>query len=43
LILAFAFIATAPAAPNKANVPATPAGNALPAAPATATSAEPHP
>jgi len=42
LILAFAFIATAPAAPNKANVPATPAANALPATPAAAP-AERHP
>jgi hypothetical protein len=39
LILAFAFIATAPAAPNKAGVPATAAGSALPATPA----AERHP
>jgi hypothetical protein len=36
LVLAFAFIVTAPAAPNKANAPAA---NALPATPA----AEPHP
>ncbi len=36
LILAFAFIATAPAAPNKANVPATSAANTLPATPAAA-------
>jgi hypothetical protein len=42
LIRAFAFIATAPAAPHKANVPATPAASALPATPA-ATPAEPHP
>jgi hypothetical protein len=42
LVLAFAFIATAPAAPNKAGVPATPAARALPATPA-ATPAEPHP
>jgi hypothetical protein len=42
LILAFAFIATAPAAPHKANFPATAAASALPAAPA-ATPAEPHP
>jgi hypothetical protein len=42
LILAFAFIATAPAAPHKTNFPATAAANALPAAPA-ATPAEPHP
>src|SRR5216683_452185 len=39
LILAFAFIATAPAAPNKANVPATPAASALPATPAAAPAA----
>ncbi len=42
LLLAFAFIATAPAAPHKTNVPATPAANALPATPA-ATPAEPYP
>jgi len=42
LILAFAFIATAPAAPNKANLPATPASSALPATPAAAP-AERHP
>jgi hypothetical protein len=42
VILAFAFIAVAPAVPNKANVPATPAASALPATPAAA-SAEPHP
>ncbi len=41
LILAFAFIAAAPAAPNKANLPATPAASA-PATPA-ATPAEKHP
>jgi hypothetical protein len=44
LILAFAFLASTNAAPNKANAPAAPAANALPAAPATATpAAEPHP
>jgi hypothetical protein len=43
LILAFAFIAVAPAAPNKANLPATPAANALPAAPAATPAAEKHP
>ncbi len=43
LILAFAFIATAPAAPNKANLPATPATSALPATPAATPAAEPHP
>jgi len=42
LILAFAFIAAAPAAPNKASVPANPAANALPATP-TAAPAERHP
>jgi len=42
LVLAFAFIATAPAAPNKANAPATPAASALPA-PAATPAAEPHP
>jgi hypothetical protein len=43
LILAFAFIATAPAAPNRASVPATPAASALPATPAATPAAEPHP
>ena len=43
LILAFAFIATAPAAPNNAKAPATPATNALPATPAATPAAEPHP
>jgi hypothetical protein len=42
LILAFTFIATAPAAPNKANAPATPAASALPVTPAAAP-AEHHP
>jgi hypothetical protein len=42
LILAFAFIASTPAAPNKANAPAVPAASALPAA-AAANPAEPHP
>lgn len=42
LVLAFAFNATAPAAPNKAGAPATPAANAVPATPATP-AAEPHP
>ena len=42
LILAFAFLASTHAAPNKANVPAVPAANA--AAPAAATpAAEQHP
>ena len=40
LILAFALIATAPAAPNKTNVPAA---NALPVTPAATPAAEPHP
>jgi hypothetical protein len=42
LILALAFITTAPAAPNKAGVPATQAASALPATP-TAAPAERHP
>ena len=42
LILAFAFIASAPAAPHKANGPAAPEANAQPAATATP-AAEPHP
>jgi hypothetical protein len=42
-VLAFAFIATAPAAPNKANAPAAPAASALPARPAATPAAEPHP
>ncbi len=42
LILAFAFIAVAPAAPNNGNAPATPAAKALPAPPAAAP-AEKHP
>jgi hypothetical protein len=42
LILTFTFIATAPAAPNKAGVPATPAASTLPATPAAAP-AERHP
>jgi hypothetical protein len=40
MVLAFALIATAPAAPNTANVPAA---SALPATPAAAPAAEPHP
>lgn len=43
LILAFAFLGSTPAAPNKANVPAASGAGALPATPATATPAEPHP
>ena len=43
LVLAFAFIAAAPAAPSKANAPATPAASALPATPAAIPAAEPHP
>ena len=42
LILAFAFIAVAPAAPNNGNAAATPAAKALPATPAAAP-AEKHP
>ena len=42
LIVAFAFLVSTNAAPNKANTPATPAAHA-PAPPATATPAEPHP
>lgn len=42
LILAFAFMASTPAAPNKANAPAAPAAAPIPAA-TTATPAEPHP
>jgi hypothetical protein len=40
LVLAFAFIATAPAAPNNVNAPAA---NALPATLAATPAAEPHP
>lgn len=43
LVLAFAFIATAPAAPNKAGAPATPAANAAPPTPAATPAAEQHP
>lgn len=43
LILAFAFIATARAAPNKAGVPAPTVASALPATPAATPAAEPHP
>jgi hypothetical protein len=43
LILAFAFLASTPAAPHKTSVPAAPAANSLLATPATATPAEPHP
>jgi hypothetical protein len=42
LILAFTFMVSTPAAPNKANAPAAPAATPLPAA-TTATPAEPHP
>jgi hypothetical protein len=42
LILAFAFMASTPAAPNNAKAPAAPAATPLPAA-TTATPAEPHP
>lgn len=41
LILAFAFILSAPAAPHKGNLPGAPAANAQPAA--ATPSAEPHP
>jgi hypothetical protein len=43
LILAFAFMVSTHATPNKTNTPTTPAANALPATPAAATPAEPHP
>ena len=43
LILAFAFLVSTHAAPNKANTPATPAASALPATPAAAAPTEPHP
>jgi hypothetical protein len=40
LVLAFALMGTAPAAPNNANAPAA---SALPATPAATPAAEPHP
>lgn len=43
LILAFAFMVSTHAAPNKTNSPATPAASALPATPPAAAPAEPHP
>jgi hypothetical protein len=43
LLLAFALLTSTPAAPHKANAPATPAANALPATPPAARPAEPHP
>jgi hypothetical protein len=43
LILAFAFITTAPAASNKANIPAAPTASAQPAATTATPAAEPHP
>lgn len=43
LILAFAFLVSTHAAPNKTNTPGTPAANALAATVAEATPAEPHP
>ena len=43
LILAFAFLASTHAAPNKNGTPATPAATAAPATPTAATPAEPHP
>lgn len=42
LVVAFAYTASAPAAPNKANANAVPTASPLPNA-ATATPAEPHP
>jgi hypothetical protein len=42
LALTFAFMASTPAAPNKANSSAAPAASPVPS-PATATPAEPHP
>lgn len=43
LVLAFAFLVSTHASPNKTSTPATPAANAQPATPAAATPAEPHP
>ena len=43
LVLAFVFLSSTPAVPHTANVPPTPAANALPATPPAATPAEPHP
>jgi hypothetical protein len=43
LLLAFTFIATAPAAPHNVNLPAAPAASAVPATPAATPAAEPHP
>jgi hypothetical protein len=43
LLLAFTFIAVAPAAPNMANVSATPAASVVPPTPAASPAAEPHP
>ena len=43
LILAFAFLVSTHAAPNKTSTPATPSAKALPATPTAATPAEPHP
>lgn len=43
LILAFAFLVSTHAAPNKTNTPVTAEANAQPATPAAATPAEPHP
>ena len=42
LALTFAFLASTPAAPNKANSPAVPAASPVPA-PAAAAAPEPHP
>ena len=43
LILAFAFLVSTHAAPNKTSTPATPSAKALPATLTAATPAEPHP
>jgi hypothetical protein len=43
LLIAFTFIATAPATPHNANVPAASAASALPATTAATPAAEPHP
>ena len=43
LVLAVSFFSVTHAAPNKTNTSAIPAANALPATPAAAAPAEPHP